>query len=319
MGLECEPLVRGRIANALATAAAVIVALLLLVRWTGWPVVSPLVQLVAFPQLLWIALLFAAVASLLSRVRSLRWWLLALTVAASWPPLSASPGASDASRDLTVISANVLRGTATEGALALAQAEDADLLFLVECDFRCAELVEDPSIKTDFPYRVVAPGRHANGAAILSRYPLSEAALDLRTSGFSESAEAVLNLPGGVQALLKLAHPHPPLPSALQEWHGELAQLGAISESTVGVPMIMAGDFNATAEHRAFRDIVTGGGLVDAGRVSGHIGGTWPVKWPVWAGTEIDHILTRGFAVDTVTSVEIPVADHRALIARLRY
>ena len=125
MGLECEPLVRGRIANALATAAAVIVALLLLVRWTGWPVVSPLVQLVAFPQLLWIALLFAAVASLLSRVRSLRWWLLALTVAASWPPLSASPGASDASRDLTVISANVLRGTATEGALALAQAAAA--------------------------------------------------------------------------------------------------------------------------------------------------------------------------------------------------
>ena len=312
-------MVRSRIADGFAIAAAAVAALLLLVRWTGWPGVSPLVQIVAFPQLLWLALLLAAVASTVSHVRSLRWWLLAMTLAASWPLLPSASGPADASQELTVVSSNVLRGTATEGALALARAEDADVLFLIECDLRCAGLLEAPDTKAAFPFRVVSPGRHANGAAILSRYPLSMAALDLKTTGFSESAQAVLNLPGGTQALLKLAHPHPPLPAALAEWRDELDQLAAIAESTVGVPLIMAGDFNAAAEHREFRDIVISGGLVDLGRVGGTLGGTWPVKWPVWAGTEIDHILARGFAVDAVDSIEIPIADHRALVARLRY
>jgi endonuclease/exonuclease/phosphatase family metal-dependent hydrolase len=92
---------------------------------------------------------------------------------------------------------------------------------------------------------------------------------------------------------------------------------------------ILAGDFNATRDHREFRHLLAAGGLVDtaeAGTPSGRPFGalrprfTWPADraWP--ALTRLDHILvsSESIAVESHAVVAVEGSDHRGLIATLR-
>ena len=74
---------------------------------------------------------------------------------------------------------------------------------------------------------------------------------------------------------------------------------------------IVAGDVNATADHRLLRAV---------GRSAGPAGhGTWPTVLPRWAGIRIDHVLLPEGVEPTAASVhDVPGTDHRAVEVRLR-
>ncbi|MCX6466070.1 MAG: endonuclease/exonuclease/phosphatase family protein [Pseudonocardiales bacterium] len=74
---------------------------------------------------------------------------------------------------------------------------------------------------------------------------------------------------------------------------------------------IVAGDVNATADHRLLRAV---------GRSAGPAGrGTWPTRLPRWAGIRIDHVLLPDGVAATAASVhDVPGSDHRAVEVRLR-
>ncbi|MGB0120012.1 MAG: endonuclease/exonuclease/phosphatase family protein, partial [Solirubrobacterales bacterium] len=85
-----------------------------------------------------------------------------------------------------------------------------------------------------------------------------------------------------------------------------------------GPPWVLAGDFNATLDHKRFRDVIDTG-YRDVADVMGQgIVSTWPsdFTWPL--PVTIDHVLTEdpvaiiGYDVEAVAG-----SDHRAIFADL--
>jgi endonuclease/exonuclease/phosphatase (EEP) superfamily protein YafD len=81
--------------------------------------------------------------------------------------------------------------------------------------------------------------------------------------------------------------------------------------------VITAGDFNATRDNVPIRELEAAGYADAAGSAGAGLVRTWPndlERVPPAVG--IDHVLSRGTPpARAVTTVEIPGADHLALVA----
>jgi endonuclease/exonuclease/phosphatase (EEP) superfamily protein YafD len=111
-----------------------------------------------------------------------------------------------------------------------------------------------------------------------------------------------------------VVHPFPPLGRrSARDWRGELLDLPAAPAG----PAVIAGDFNATLDHQAFRSVLERG-WQDAGAGLGEgLHATWPVERRV-LGLAIDHVLVSpALSVRGVSLHEVDGTDHRAVIARL--
>lgn len=83
-----------------------------------------------------------------------------------------------------------------------------------------------------------------------------------------------------------------------------------------GMPLVMAGDFNATAAHPQFRALAAG--LVEASpRFGPWAGATWPADMDLPAFAGIDHVLVRGLAVLDSERFSVPGTDHHGIVAHL--
>ncbi|MFB8005852.1 endonuclease/exonuclease/phosphatase family protein [Nocardia sp. NPDC056000] len=166
------------------------------------------------------------------------------------------------------------------------------------------------------PYRYISPGRTATGTGIWSRYPLSDT---VEYDGFVlNQLSATATIPSAGPVSIYAFHPVPPV-YGTRVWADELSRLRAIlKQAPADRPVIAAGDFNATYDHAQFRALLSerfGDATEQAG--AGHLV-TYPTdkRFPALVG--IDHILiARGSAV-TVETVNLPGADHRSLVARIR-
>jgi endonuclease/exonuclease/phosphatase family metal-dependent hydrolase len=113
-------------------------------------------------------------------------------------------------------------------------------------------------------------------------------------------------------------HTHPPARSRTQvaRWEEDLQLL---PDPGGPVLRVLAGDFNATPDHAAFRRLLRRG-WTDAARVTGRaLRPTWsPLRWPVPRLT-LDHVLVDPrIGVSSLEVVTVPGTDHRALVAELR-
>jgi len=79
---------------------------------------------------------------------------------------------------------------------------------------------------------------------------------------------------------------------------------------------IVAGDFNATVDHRMLRGLQP---CFDAATRAGRgAEGTWPARLPAVLATPIDHVLMNGrFSVLGTRTARVGTSDHRAVIARV--
>jgi endonuclease/exonuclease/phosphatase (EEP) superfamily protein YafD len=133
-----------------------------------------------------------------------------------------------------------------------------------------------------------------------------------------------MGMPGAVAEVkghdvrLQLAHPMPPLPRQVGLWRSELGELRDFAAAGRSQPTILAGDFNATQDHAAFRHILDAG-LHDSARLAGKSRApSWPSRVRPPLGTQIDHVLvSEDFSAHSARFVELADTDHRALLVDL--
>ncbi|MER5490114.1 endonuclease/exonuclease/phosphatase family protein [Streptomyces sp. NPDC002490] len=283
--------------------------------------ITPVPQLLAFlPWLLAPAALALLLAAFARWRFGMLWGVLALGLVAWYtePHGKTSEPSGPALAELRVMTSNVEHGGATEALTRAIARERPDLVFVQECDPTCLARL-DARLGTDYPHRSAVEEYGAAGSAILSRTPL-EATVGLPAS--------TLGMPGAVievkghRIRLQLAHPMPPMPGDLGTWRRELNMLhGAATAPIGGVdfgPMIMAGDFNATQDHAAFRRLLDTGlrdaaHLADASRTA-----TWPASTAPLFGAHIDHVLvSRDFHAQAARSLDLGDTDHRTVVVDL--
>ncbi|MFK4065303.1 endonuclease/exonuclease/phosphatase family protein [Streptomyces sp. NPDC029674] len=279
--------------------------------------VTPVPQLLAF--LPW--LLVPAGAGLLMAVLG-RWrvgmlWGVVVLGLVAW--YMEPYGNTDAPRgravtELRVLTSNVEFGQGTAGLVRAVREERPDLLFVEECDPGCAALLRKKLPRADYPYREAVEAYGAEGSVILAKFPLKRAA----------GVEATLGMPGAVADVeghpvrVQLAHPMPPLPRGVGLWRSEMRKLQEYAAAGGDRPTIIAGDFNATQDHAAFRAVLDEG-LRDAARLAGSSRTpSWPTAAPAPLGAQIDHVLaTPDFAARDARFLDIGNTDHRALAVTL--
>ncbi|WP_413808347.1 endonuclease/exonuclease/phosphatase family protein [Streptomyces sp. OE57] len=297
-----------------------VVSVVVLCRAADTDGITPIPQLLAF--LPWL-LVPAALGLLLSTAA--RWplgcgWALAAAAATGWfiqpydggsPPEPRGPVLAR----LRVMTANLEFGQAREGLLSALRRERPDLVAVQECDTRCAAALDSAAVRRAYPYRSVALGDSAAaGSAILSRHPLTRA----------EGVRGTLRMPGAVVRVagqrlrMQVAHPMPPTPGQLDLWRTELGRLRAHADGRGGEPTLIAGDFNATQDHAAFRAVLDTG-LRDSARATGESRTpSWPSATTPFLGAQIDHVLvSRGLRPRTARFLDLPHTDHRALLVEL--
>ncbi|MCX5605157.1 endonuclease/exonuclease/phosphatase family protein [Streptomyces phaeochromogenes] len=286
--------------------------------------ITPVPQLLAFlPWLLaptTVALLFAA----FTRWRLGLVWSLAVLAALAWyiePYGKTSQPKGAPVAELRVLTSNVEFGQATDELIDAIKDQRPDLVFVQECEYGCEEKLEQAfgkgnskGDKGSYPYRQAVEGAGSDGSVILSRHPLKPAAGIPATMGMP-GATADVN---GHEIRLQLAHPMPPLPTELSTWREELSDLRDYAATNRTRPTLLAGDFNASQDHAAFRRILDAG-FADAARLTGDARTpSWPARTAPPLGAQIDHVLvSRDFAANRARFLDLGNTDHRTLVVDL--
>lgn len=301
------------IAIVVGAALALLPDLVLLDRFT------PFAQLVAFrPVVLAVAAAVLAVALVVRR--RARWFVLAvlavLLVGVGQLTPRLVPDGAASGPELTVLAVNVYDGSADVPAVAaLIDSVRPALVSLPEAgtEFRSrlAPLVEP------LGYRLYgstgADYRDVDGVTALARTDLGE----LRMSIDDSTPFRSVVLTGGALGELRFVafHSMAPVPSAVEQWRSDLAHVPTWCAGPT--PAIVAGDFNATIDHSAFRSGTAG--CADAADQAGAgLVGTWPSNLPRVLGTQIDHVIaTAGITAESFEVHDIPGTDHRAVVTRL--
>ncbi|MFI1394367.1 endonuclease/exonuclease/phosphatase family protein [Streptomyces sp. NPDC020681] len=282
--------------------------------------VTPVPQLLAFLPWLLAPAGFALLLALLARWRTGMVWAVAVLAVTGWFVRPYDTGLTDDPPGpvvgrLKVLTSNVEFGNATEGLLATLRSERPDIVFVQECASSCSKALAAKVSAADYPYRKVVEGDWASGSAILSKHPLRTAA----------GIESRLAMPGAVavvagrQVNLQLAHPLPPVPAGIADWNRELGRVRVYAAGVKGSPTILAGDFNATQDHAAFRRVLDAGDLRDSATL---VGASRTPSWPAEVrrplGAQIDHVLvSEDFSVRRARFLQLADTDHRALLVRL--
>jgi endonuclease/exonuclease/phosphatase (EEP) superfamily protein YafD len=273
----------------------------------------------------------AAVASLgaVALAASVAWWLAGLlaipaaVLAAGQLPRRRAPAGRDpaapAGPELRILTLNALFGAADPAAAVDAVRRlNVDVLAVQELTPGLVRGLAQAGICELLPYLHADPDPGAAGAGLWSRWeltPLPPAA------GLLFVAPSARVMVANVPVTLRAVHPVAPIMGRQRDWHQDLGRLrDAMTAAEADGPQIVAGDFNASRDHRPFRDILAAGfaDSADIARQRPWPGFTWPAnrRWP--PVMRLDHILVSpGIAVSEARTVKIPGTDHRAVLAVL--
>jgi len=197
-----------------------------------------------------------------------------------------------------------------EAAAAIGQTGPDVIVFTEYTVAHQAELSTQPFAE-DFRYRIERHGLLDDGTAVWSRFPLAAQPASSMPSMTNHQVDVTVKVTEGHQFRLWAVHPPYPFDPG---WAGELVSI-ADRASTINAPLLIAGDFNASYWHPAFRAIL------DKGFTDAHIarGRGWSTSWPTnrWlpAFVRLDHALTNhGLAVVAVDDFDVPGSDHRGFV-----
>lgn len=217
---------------------------------------------------------------------------------------------------LTVLAANIHHGTADPGALvALVDRYEPDLLSVEELTPSFAAKLRRAGIASRLPESMLLTHRSVSGAGLFSRLPLIP--LPRQTRFFFRMPRARIVLPGGRPLRVVGVHPYPPLSGKVGVWKRALESLPSAG---TGTPWVLPGDFNATLDNAALRDLLDRG-YRDAGDVTGKgLEPTWPTMGHRFMppAITIDHVLAdRRLGIAEYGVDDLPGSDHRAIHAQL--
>ncbi|MET9057263.1 endonuclease/exonuclease/phosphatase family protein [Streptomyces antibioticus] len=278
--------------------------------------VTPVPQTLAFLPWLLVPAALAVALTLLARWWSGLIWGVVVLALLAWCVRPYGPGGEPggpALARLRVLTSNVEFGWATGALIPLIRSTGPDIVFVQECEYTCQARLKR-EVGGAYPYRSAVEGGTSVGSVILSRFPLTSAA----------GVPGRMGMPGAVADVdghavrLQLAHPKPPLPRQVSLWKEELGRLRAFAARHDDGPLVLAGDFNASQDHAAFRRILDTG-LRDAARLSG--AGrepSWPSDTAPPFGAQIDHVLvSEEFSASRARFLDPAGTDHRSLLVDL--
>lgn len=280
----------------------------------------------AVPVLQALVPLFCLVAAVAAAVMALRRrWLATLLlvigvllaiVPTLVPVVSASKASSAA--PLTIFSINVEFSRADAAALAEnIKAFHADVVVLIEVEEPLISDVLSRGLREQLPYRTpTLTSSGDGGTAILSRYPLAPEGNIPVADGIAafDQPSAVIDHPGFGFLRVAGVHPYAPIVAGGGTWKQILRSLDSWQAQHREIPLIMAGDFNSTSAHPAFRDLASS--FEDTAAAAGMLPvPTWPATLPGPAFLAIDHILARGLVATGWQRVWIPGTDHYGVVA----
>lgn len=312
---------------------AVGVAVVVAVRAIGGEQKTPLVQITLLAPFSTFVALGALAFAVLVRGPRRNWTALVLAalfgIQAAWlaPAMGVGVSAADpgpAAGPVRVLTTNVFTGFGDPDVLVeQVRQRQVDLLVVVEITPGFENALVADGLDELLPYRIGASAWGADGTQVWSRWPIAE----VPGGGSSpyKMVSGVVRLPSGQSVTVTGVHPQSPIPNFVQQWRRDVATIDRRAREVEG-PQIIAGDFNASRDHRVFRRILEDGtGLVDAAEVIGVGGGAWPgFTWPASGRVlpplvRLDHVLvTRdSFGVTEVSTVRIPGSDHLAVYAEL--
>ncbi|WP_336706717.1 endonuclease/exonuclease/phosphatase family protein [Oerskovia sp. USHLN155] len=324
---EERPPSRARRAGAVAWTVVLSLCLvgvgaLTLARTLGFDGVTPFAQLVSLTP--WVAL--AALVVLLLSLSRRRWVLSAvagvLVVAhAVWlvpffvPGPGIEPGADGT---LRVMATNALYGRADARAVVEAvREEEVELLSVVELtdDFETALVAAGIEDVLPYAWTRTHPTEGAAGSGLWSATPLTDPRDGVASRFHQPSAVVGVD---GTSVRVTAVHSHPPTPGEVDLWTDDLALLGDAAHADP-TSQILLGDFNATSDHSAFRDLL-GDRFADATRLAGDgLNLSWPADRRYPPLVDLDHVVVdAGMRVDDVGPVAIPGTDHLAILATVQ-
>lgn len=216
-------------------------------------------------------------------------------------------------RPLVVGSLNLLHGRA-DPAEVRRLAAGVDVLLLQELTDTGLGALLTVGLGEAFPHRVIdtEPGT-SYGGAVFSRLPVT--ALPPVPGRFRQPRAAV-RLPDGSLLTVTSVHIWPPStsPADVRQWHTDLDALPAPDELS-----LLAGDFNATLDHSAFRTLLRQGWTDAGSSVGAGLVRTWYAGGLI-PGLSIDHVLVpAGAGVNQYDVLQMAGSDHRFLTVRLNF
>ena len=116
-------------------------------------------------------------------------------------------------------------------------------------------------------------------------------------------------------------HLHAPMHGHADIWQRELALIRQ-TLATVDGPQVVAGDFNASRDHRPFRDLLAAGFLdcADFSQSRSWPGFTWPAAGGMVPVMRLDHVLvSRTATVRMTRAVRLPDTDHHGVLAAIEF
>ncbi|WP_051407062.1 endonuclease/exonuclease/phosphatase family protein [Nocardia sp. CNY236] len=240
-----------------------------------------------------------------------------LAVAALWTlvPAFVPHGHAATGPRLTVMQSNLLLGGADPAAVVGAvRSNDVDVLTINELTNRAAERLAASGLLDELPYRYLEPvDGSAGGTGIYSRYPLRDFT---KFDGFLlNNMSVTMEHPAGGPIAVFAFHPVPPLD--VRAWSAEMRSIRGLLDAHRG-PAVVGADFNATRDHKAFRDLLGGGFAAAADHTGTGLLPTYPTDRPWGPVIGIDHVLLSGATAERLHSLTIPGSDHRAVIADVR-
>jgi len=232
-----------------------------------------------------------------------------------------SPTAASGTAPVRVLTVNLLKGQGDgTSVVELAVAAGVDILVLEEVTPSVVAEMRRAGLDQAFPHHAGEPHDGVTGTMVFTTGAVSQAT-NLHTTFGSWWVDIALEQ-GKVR--LFAVHPSPPVDSAAT-WRADLARLrDAVAERH---PDLVAGDFNATADHREFRDILAAGLRDAAERTNAGWQPTWPAEGevrvlgvPLPRLVQIDHVLVGSrLTARSMTTVAVEGTDHRGVLAEVAF
>lgn len=277
-----------------------------------------MVQLISFTP-------YALAGSLVSllAVVLLRRWIPALLIAISvslfvlavGPRAVGSPESVETGRPVRLLAANLKVGRADPTSLIdLAIARDVDLLVLSEVPAEARPRLIQAGLDRLYPNKrmAFAPGRLGTG--IWSRWPLSGIT---RLQTRQPQLITTVQVPDSIPFDLAAIHTEAPIGrQSTGGWNSDFDRLPPAGSRSL--PLVLAGDFNATLDHARLRTLIDTG-YRDAGAATGRgLAFTWPsaIGWP--PPVTLDHVLAEsGIGFSDYDVERLDGSDHRAVLVEL--
>lgn len=224
--------------------------------------------------------------------------------------------------EVRVVSSNIYRGRADlDQLIEIVRSTDADILSVQELTAGAARRLERLGIDRLFRHRELVFAGETSGGGIYSRFrlrpsPPIEIPPRIKATGeLLAMPRALASVPGAGRVDVVAAHPFPPTPGRVGSWEKGLDSFPSAGD---GPLRLLLGDFNATLDHDAFRDLLAQG-YRDAAEVTGDgLKPTWRAGSLIPPPVTIDHVVAdRRIGIAGYEVHDLPGSDHETLSATL--